>query len=104
MRKILCRGLVYFWGFVALNLSTAPPSYANQWRILPAETVLSLLKRTGGAVVDTDLQRLDPGLLVSVIYIQAPSGLYRCVEYVTEFQFELTRSACFEAVDVNFKK
>jgi hypothetical protein len=78
-----------------------PFNLVKQWELLPDESLASLTARPGIAVVGTDLSRLDPGMVVNVVYLQAnvdPRGMYRCVEYTREWQMETIQTNCYAAV------
>jgi len=61
--------------------------------------VQSIMDKTGAELKEGDMARLDPGLIVVMTYLQdaglSRNDVFRCVEYVTEFDFKHVRSACF---------
>ncbi len=81
-----------------ISLTITGPALANFWQIMPGASIASIVEDTQGTVSDADVTRLDQGLLAITTYIQSGVDVYRCVEYVTEYQFELTRAACFQAI------
>ncbi len=83
------------------HAQTVPFNLVKQWELLPNESLASLTARSGIAVVGTDMSRLDPGMIVNVVYLQAnvePRGMYRCVEYTREWQMETIQTNCYAAV------
>lgn len=83
----------------AVTMVITLPAYANEWQILPGESVQSLAHKTGARVINGSVSRLDPGLVMFITYLQdsgmTRNDVYRCIEYVMEFDFKLVRSACF---------
>ncbi len=77
-----------------------PFNFVKQWEPLPQESLSSLIERESIHVVGSDVARLDPGMVVNVVYLEntgKPRALYRCVEYVREWQFETIQTNCFVA-------
>jgi hypothetical protein len=86
---------------LSAHAQTVPFNLVKQWELLPNESLASLTARAGIAVVGTDMSRLDPGMVVNVVYLQAnvePRGMYRCVEYTREWQMETIQTNCYAAV------
>lgn len=80
---------------------TLPFNFVKQWDALPQESLASLIERDTIHVVGSDLTRLDPGMVVNVVYLEnttAPKRLYRCVEYTREWQMETIQTNCFVAI------
>lgn len=79
---------------------TLPFNFVKQWEALPQESLSSLISRETIHVVGSDATRLDPGMVVNVVYLEnttAPKRLYRCVEYVREWKFETIETSCYVA-------
>jgi len=96
--SLLVRNCRFFVIFLSFFTFLSAEAYASLWRILPGETIPYLVKRRSATVVSSDIARLDPGTMVVVTYLTGGTETFRCIEYVTEFQYELLRSACFVAV------
>ncbi len=78
-----------------------PFNFVKQWQPLPQESLASLVERPAVHIVGSDISRLDEGMVVSVVYLEntgSPKALYRCVEYVREWQFETIQANCFMAI------
>ncbi len=85
-----------------------PLNFVKQWEAMPDESLFSLISRDNIHIVGSDVARLDPPMAVNVVYLEyrgSPKQLYRCVEYVREFQFETMKTDCYVAVTpVNLRK
>lgn len=78
-----------------------PLNFVQQWEPLPQESLASLTSRGNIQVVGSDMARLDPPMVVNVLYLQStvkPFYLYRCVEYTREWKFETMETNCYVAV------
>lgn len=96
-----CLNLLLLTPALPLAAQTLPFNFIKQWEGLPNESLASLTARAGITVVGASMARLDPGMVVNVVYLQAtvePRGFYRCVEYTREWQMETIQTRCEAAV------
>ncbi|NBV43300.1 hypothetical protein EBR96_11125 [bacterium] len=103
MRKIILPAIIGIMLCIptTVNAQSLPFNFVKQWEELPNESLASLVQRDSIQVVGSDLSRLDPGMVVNVVYLQnnaKPRTLYRCVEYTREWQMETIQTHCYVAI------
>ena len=84
----------------SVRAQLVPLNFVQQWELLPQESLFSLVGRGNIQVVGNSMARLDPPMVVNVIYLQTtaqPFYFYRCVEYTREWKFETIDTSCFVA-------
>ncbi|MGE0252689.1 MAG: hypothetical protein AB7G80_03035 [Dongiaceae bacterium] len=83
--------------------NTVPLNLVSQWQAV--DVSIARLISSNYNVVGSEVARIDGGIMVSVTYLQGVNTqnnarqLFRCVEYVREFQFETISTACFIALE-----
>ncbi|TAH32251.1 MAG: hypothetical protein EYC62_09510 [Alphaproteobacteria bacterium] len=78
-----------------------PFNFVKQWEAIPSESLASLIARPEIHFVGSDVGKIDDGMMVNVTYLEntgTPKALYRCVEYVREWQFETIQTNCYMAI------